>query len=483
MVLLEAEEDTLNAFRQAASSTSGPLLIGLSAAIAAGAAPLIWNDQWASMSVGALICAAFVGFFLLKKPLLALNVAIFLSLLPAGLRVEPAFMIISNLSVAIAVLAWGGRWLMRLETIRWNPAWLILLGYIVFGIVTLLWAPDLVEGRRKLIAYASGFILFFLLFQQVRTLRALDGVMSTLRILGWIIVYGGIFEIASGSYQPGQRLSIFDVNQNQLVMILLLLIPCFVWPILRSSGSRRWVHGVLSTIFILCAITFIVLSGSRGGALSLAALLFGLLLSRQVRPWALAGMIVLGGIVLAAPFLVETMSQRFEEQEGGSLGGRDVLWEAGILLIQDHPWSGVGFGGGPIEIPKYIAVLTGDTFLNTRRVFPSHNPFLEVGSDTGIIGILIYCAMLASALWPSLRKPHPSDDRAVRFFRVLVVIVAVAYFLSWIKSGGMEIHPTLFLLMLFLMIPELIRRQDLLEFSKQGLHRASPQGSGDWMRR
>lgn len=459
-------------FRQTVHGASAPWLVGLSAAAFAGAAPLIWSDPWAPMLVGGLSCAAFVGFMLLRKPLLALNLAIFLSLIPMGLRVEPAFMIVSNLAVAIALLAWGYRWLLRLETIRWSPTWLIFLSYIVLGVITLLWAPDLVEGRRKAVAYTSGFILFFLLFQQIRTLRSLDGVMSTLRFIGWILVAGGIFEVVSGSYQAGQRLSIFDVNQNQLVMILLVLIPCFVWPVLRSSGARRFVHMASSAFFILCAITFIVLSGSRGGALSLAVLLFGLLLMRQVRPWALAGMFVLAGIFLTAPFLVETMSQRFEEQEGGSLGGRDVLWEAGILLIQDHPWSGVGFGGGPIEIPKYIAILTGDTFLNTRRVFPSHNPFLEVGSDTGIIGILIYSAMLLSALWPSVRKPRPDDDKMIRFFRTLVVIVAAAYFLSWIKSGGMEVHPTLFLLMIFLMIPTLVRKQDLFEpYSSRIPHR------------
>lgn len=426
-------------------------------ALAAGAAPFLWNSPWASLICAGLICAGAAGAFLLSRPLLALYLAAFLALLPSGLRFDPLYTIVSNLSVAIALLGWMFQWLLRRERIHWNVTWILLAAYIAFGILTILWAPDLIEGRRKAVAYTIGFILLFLIINQVRTLRSADGLMVVLRAIGWIIVAGGLFEIASGGYQPGQRLSVYDINQNQLVMIMLLLIPGFVWPVLRNSGGHRRLRLGLALVFLLFTFVFIALSGSRGGALSLAAVFAGSLLSRRVRPWGVLSIVLVVGLVFAAPSVLETLNQRFEEQEGGSLGGRDMLWETGLLLIKDHPWTGVGLGGGPLELPKYIAVMTGNAFLNSKHSFPSHNPFLEVGADTGIFGMLLYVAMLASALWQTVRKGRRGGGEVINAsYRPLILIIAAAYALSWIKSGGVENHPTFFILLGLLLLPSLV---------------------------
>jgi O-antigen ligase len=450
--------DSLAALGKNYRGTSGLLASGMCVALAAGLAPLAWNDPWAPMFVGAIICATAAGAYLLKRPRQALYIAIFMALIPMGLRVEPIYMIISNLAIVIALIGWLIQWLLRRERIRWNVTWLLVAAYIALGVVTLLWAPDFIEGRRKFVAYTTMFTLFFLIIHQVRTLRSVDGLMTSLRCIGWIIIAGGVFEIVSGGYQPGERLSVFEINQNQLVMILIVLVPSFIWPVLRSSGIRSRFHVLASAIFILCVFVFIALSGSRGGALSLAVLMVGSLLSRQVRPWALLGAVMMVGLIAITPSVLETLNQRFEEEEGGSFGSRDLLWEASLLLIQDHPWTGVGLGGGPIELPKYIAVVTGETFLNKQPTFPSHNPLLEVGADTGIFGMMLYGAMLLSVLGQAIRKvPFERSAPVFGFYRPLILIVAAAYSLSWIKSGGVENHPTFFLLLGLLMIPNLVQ--------------------------
>jgi len=438
-------------------SAAAALISGLCVAITASLALLASNNPWASMLVGAGICAAVLGVFLLLRPLHALYLAIFFTLLPGGLRVEPIYTVISNLTVLVALLGWIVQWVLRRECIRWNVTWLLLAAYIAIGIISLLWAPDLIEGRRKAVAYSIGFVLLFLLVHQMRNLRSVDGLMAAMRLIGWIIVAGGLFAIASGSYQPGQRLSIYEINQNQLVMVMLLLVPAFVWPVLRSSGPARKLKMLLGGIFILCTFIFTVLSGSRGGALSLIVMLGGLFLSRQVRPWAFLGAILSVGAIVAAPSVLITIAQRFEEPEGGSFGGRDLLWEAGLLLIQDRPWSGVGLGGGPLELPKYVAMLTGDPFLNGKRVLQSHNPLLEVGADTGLFGMMLYGSILASALWQTARKRRPAESgQVMSFYRPLILVVAAAYFISWIKSGGVENNPTFFILLGLLLIPALM---------------------------
>lgn len=443
--------------KQSFQNLSNPVLIGLGIALVAAAAPLAWGSPWAPMLVGAALCAGCAGIYLLQRPAQALYLALFLLLLPNSLRIDPIYTVGSNLAVALALFGWGIRWLLGGERIRWNVTWILLAAYILLGIVTLLWAPDLIEGRRKAVAYTIGFIVIFLIVHQVRTLRAVDGFMTSLRGIGWVIVAGGVFEIVSGGYQPGQRISIFDINQNQLVMIMLLLVPSFAWPVLRSSGTRRRVHLVLNVIFILSTFIFIALSGSRGGAVSLAVLMTASLFSRQVRPWAVLSAVLVAGLVVTTPSVIETLNQRFEEQEGGNFGGRDLLWETGILLIKDHPWSGVGLGGGPLELPKYISIVTGDAFLNSKRSFPSHNPFLEVGADTGVFGMMLYMAMVLSVLWQSVTGRSGATGPIMHFYRPLILIIAAAYSLSWIKSGGVENHPTFFILLGMLLLPAIVQ--------------------------
>ena len=247
---------------------------------------------------------------------------------------------------------------------------------------------------------------------------------------------------------------ILGLNPNLFGTILVLMLPGVIWPVLRSSGMRRRIHMALSVFFILCSLIFVALTGSRGSALALMIVLVGFWFWKPMRPWGIIGVALLAGLLLVAPFVLETLLNRVETQEGGELGGRDLLWQASFWLIGDHPWTGMGIGNGPPGLNWYIASLTSEAFVH-RRDLPSHNPMLEAAVETGVPGLLIYVSVCASALFQffrACRRPIMRRGPLAAYFPLLLGTTA-GYVAAWFKNGGMEVHPTFFILLGLLLIP------------------------------
>ena len=148
------------------------------------------------------------------------------------------------------------------------------------------------------------------------------------------------------------------MNENLFGVALVLTLPGPIWPVLRSSGAKRAFHLVLSIFFILCTLVLVALSGSRGSSVSLLIVLLAFFFYKPMRPFGIVGIILVCSMLAAAPLAMDVLVQRFQDSEGGDLGGRVLLWHASFLLIQDNLWTGVGIGDGPFALHRYVASLT-----------------------------------------------------------------------------------------------------------------------------
>jgi O-antigen ligase len=230
---------------------------------------------------------------------------------------------------------------------------------------------------------------------------------------------------------------------------------------------------MLSVVFILCSIGLVSLTASRASALSLLIVLIAFCFWQPLRPWGIVGLVLVAGLLATAPLLLDTLSTRFAEQEDGELGGRGILWTASLLLLKDVPWTGVGLGNGPFELHPYISALT--SYYDYRFDLPSHNPFLEAGIETGLFGMFLYAGICACAIWQFLNRRSRARmrDTALAGYFPLVLGVAAGYFASWIKSGGVENHPTFFVLVALLLIPSHLREEPSTRPQNSGAQSAS----------
>jgi O-antigen ligase len=76
---------------------------------------------------------------------------------------------------------------------------------------------------------------------------------------------------------------------------------------------------------------------------------------------------------------------------------RILYWENGFEMIQEHPVLGVGYFN---FVPYFERYYSEDVLL--RRAELPHNIIIQVGTDTGIIGLSIFIALLFIAF----RKAH-----------------------------------------------------------------------------
>lgn len=86
----------------------------------------------------------------------------------------------------------------------------------------------------------------------------------------------------------------------------------------------------------------------------------------------------------ALSFVLIDFSQRFVTH-------RIELIKASLQLIKENFWFGVGLNN---FIPNLVKV--SNTFVNAWELQPVHNIFLLVFSETGIVGLIIFCFLIFS---------------------------------------------------------------------------------------
>jgi O-antigen ligase len=302
-----------------------------------------------------------------------------------------------------------------------NPLIWPMVALLIIAVVQSL---PLVDGERETISYNSyatfqaaiklfASLCFFLLFATfVNTDERRNFAVKVIIVVCVLIALVGIGQSyigkmlwQRGAYGP-------FVNRNHFAGFLEMGVGLVGGLIIGRSVRREVMAVYLSCALAMCA--GIVLSASRGGALSLVAgvIFLGIVAIpsfissrsevRQKRFGVIvrsAGAVVLG---IAAIFgslflvgsegLVQNIAQSQSESENELLASerysRRDIWSATGQLIKDHPWLGVGLGAYQFAYTRY------DQSSGTQRVEQSHNDYLQIVADAGLIGGLIALAFL-----------------------------------------------------------------------------------------
>lgn len=432
------------------------LLIAVALVSLAGAALAIRDGLLASLIiVGGLFGAAVVA-FLFTRPTLTLFIARFFRELRYNdpeIGLTHIVQLIANGAFLLATCAWILDAYSKRRSIVWNDVFVYMGAFVFWSAITLFWAGDFDVGFENLRRYGVGMITVFLLVQQVRTLENLDALMRLLAVLGWTLVILGFEAFFFKDFQFGDRLKVPGINENEFGSMLILFLPGALWPVMRTSGREKIVSLILAVLYVLFMAILVLLSGSRGSTLSLALTLAALCLWKPLRVWGLVGgTAALFLLVTSAPFLLDSLNKRFEGADN-ELGKRDVLWDGSLRLIADYPSTGVGVGNGALEVPHYAGI----TLVN-RSDMPPHNILFEVTIETGLIGLLLYLAIFASAFYQLLvsRAHMQRGEAGVSLmpsgYFPTVLATAAGYVVALLKDGGAN-QPGVFLLIALLIVP------------------------------
>lgn len=184
----------------------------------------------------------------------------------------------------------------------------------------------------------------------------------------------------------------------------------------RQRNATRLVRalGISASIAFVFLALALFLGQSRlaiiGTVIALVGLSFLLIPVGRWRVLALGGLIlfsVIAGLVVARVFEPPGMAEAMIARDENSNEVRLEIWGSALHIIRDYPLTGAGLNmfryqrvRDQYPAPGYAA-----------SVLPhAHNELLQVGSDTGIPGMLLFLAwhgVLVIMVWQTWRKGTP----------------------------------------------------------------------------
>jgi O-antigen ligase len=307
----------------------------------------------------------------------------------------------------------------------WSPLYWPALGFFLLGAIQFFahLTLDRISARESLLKLGTDLILFFLAGQLMAAgadrHRVLTGFGFTVALFAFALSMFGIFQFFTSRGQiywvvksPGWTFGPY-VNHNHYAGLMEMLIPISVTYIL--SRPRHDPIRLLLGFAALFPITSLLLSGSRGGLISLLAevlLLGGILALRGsgISRKSLATAATLGITAAVALFFWAdpgSISKRLatvvhlEGPAEAELGSRLVVARDSLRILRDHPWLGGGLGSFEVAFPKY------QTFPSDVLWDHAHNDYAEALAETGIAGGILM--LVALAMFYRLAFGHLSE--------------------------------------------------------------------------
>ena len=179
----------------------------------------------------------------------------------------------------------------------------------------------------------------------------------------------------------------------------------FVGLVFSIFRSRTYAYlRVPAGIFLVCGIASILLSLSRAGILCLI-IMFAIIIAAEKRKWLwLLGLsLVVGALLMVLPIdLGGRLETLFKPRGDASLQQRTQLALAGLRAFSEHGLLGIGMSNFLVSSSDYIWNLGNESLV--------HNSFLEVGVESGVLGVVLLCGALCATLLRTKPRPFRIDS-------------------------------------------------------------------------
>jgi O-antigen ligase len=296
---------------------------------------------------------------------------------------------------------------------RLTRAWLAPIPHVsTWGTLSINPAATLL-GFFKVLAYLGVFVIAIHLFDSARrkstivtALIALGCFEAGYGILQYLLGWNKIFGYAN-PYDSWVAFGTY-INRNHLAGLMDLTFPFAfaaafysyqLWSDprrraapTRSGGESPLGFRIVFYLFLaVIMVTGVVFSNSRGGILSVSFALIALsvltLLKIRRRSW---GLVIAGLVTLAVAFSlwigIGAILHRFVNMSQAEYEGtltRSMMWSDTVRLFRHNPILGTGLGTYEDALRPFQAHLVNLT------IDHAHNDYLELASETGLIGAFL----------------------------------------------------------------------------------------------
>jgi O-antigen ligase len=302
----------------------------------------------------------------------------------------------------------------RVRRMEWFH--LIALVFVLWACAGAFWATDPVRMSVKVQRFIQLFLMSWMLWELASTPKRQRALLMAYVLGAYVAAYKTIVVYYAEQGTTSKRFAAPNFDPNDLGTLLALGIP-MAWYLgsVLEQPLIRWV----SRLYIPVALAAIGLTASRGALLaSIVGLsIIPLTLGRISKGMIIASIpVALISVYVMVSFVPETSWQRFSttrsEVTEGSLNERRDIWMAGLQTVQQHPLQGTGPGG----FDNSVAPILGTDHA-------AHNAFVSVLVEEGLIGLLLFLAMLGIVFVRIRNLPHL--EQRFQFVLLLALVVAM----------------------------------------------------------
>ncbi|WP_168196407.1 O-antigen ligase [Bdellovibrio sp. NC01] len=253
----------------------------------------------------------------------------------------------------------------------------------------------------------------------IKLLLKLLGGVSTL-VLGasilWYLKHPNVFGRISGFYS----------NPNDFALAVLFLWAFFFgWfaSALNDLKSNAWMLAPLAFMTVIIYETY-----TRGAWLAMLVVIAFITLIGKTKRLLTVSAISLFGIILIYAFNLFQFKDRIlyslNITAGNSQALRLMIWKVSVAIFKDFPTFGVGFTENRYLFPAYYKNLG---FEGQEMLLHSHNMYLQILNDSGLVGFLAFCGVLITALTYFYRVFNKSKNVESRSMALAGLAILIAF--------------------------------------------------------
>jgi O-antigen ligase len=331
---------------------------------------------------------------------------------------------------------------------RLREAWLsprglqwLLLAAVLMYVLQAAYSSDRGKAAENIVFFYIPFGLLFLLLRDVRWRREL-----LLRCLGIVVALAVVFAgvgfieyfrkslflnpkvVAANQYDNYFRVNSLFFDPNIYGRFLALVMVALTTAVMWSRSRREVLIGACVLAWLVCGL---ITSFSQS---SIAALLLGLAVIAafrwdvQLAVYASCAVVALAAaVLLLAPAGLHFGLKGSGGSTNNATSGRTKLISGGLELFAKRPLQGYGSGSFETEYKRHSNANA------QNATSASHTIPVTVAAEQGLIGLVVYVALLVSAFAVLFRGAGRSPPRIA-----LAACLAALVLHTWIYADFLE---------------------------------------------
>lgn len=286
-----------------------------------------------------------------------------------------------------------------------------VLGFVIVSLASVAVSPDKFFSFYNYCNLMGRYLLlYYLIVQNITTLRQVKLIGGLMLLSGIVVTLYGFYQYffgidvtnmlwIDGEQFPELKTRVFSTLQNPNILAGYLIVMMSLILGVICKIKLKGLKICLGIVFMLMGMC-LAMTYCRGAWLSLLMVIgaYGAFKNRKI-------ILLLGCFILVAGLFDTSLSERLISAFSASDTSSNMrlgIWESTLAMIVDHPLMGIGWGVYWQVYPQYDFFIQNDAV----KIVHAHNMYLNFAAEIGIIGMVLFVAIMFKHLVLALSNTH-----------------------------------------------------------------------------